>query len=328
MDATAKIKRVYLDDLSHGEKSDVSLWIYLSNGQQIVLNLNEKRDDMLFAGVAAGRYNSDPLTDGSRFYWPDGPSFTLGNVVETLLSDSGGVITEATAYEGRPDEIDVTLAGGHMISVLLTPAYMYGGQPQAGGGRVFWPNGLSVTLDEIIAPFRGDGTVRTEDPGNEGPGNSGRKSRNKWIAASLAACAVLIVAVAVVLPEASLSHDADVIEFEDGLVPLAAPDFEQDVVFPDAEDITIPADTTNIKMPLYNPAGNSCYLTFRVTLTDSGEILYISELAAPGMETEGVTFVRPLEQGEYRAILDIRAYSADGMFRIDKVSKEFIITVT
>ena len=84
MDRMAKIKKVYLDDLSVGEKVDMSLEIRLDNGQIIILSLNDKGDDPRFADIVAGRYMEQPTTDGERVYLPGGSSIGLNEIIATL----------------------------------------------------------------------------------------------------------------------------------------------------------------------------------------------------------------------------------------------------
>ena len=80
----AKIKKVYLDDLSVGEKVDMSLEIRLDNGQIIIFSLNDKGDDPRFADIVAGRYMEQPKTDGERVYLPGGSSIGLNEIIATL----------------------------------------------------------------------------------------------------------------------------------------------------------------------------------------------------------------------------------------------------
>ena len=150
MDNAVKIRRVYLDDLTSDGEPDVTMAIHLDNGQRITLNLNEIANDPRYADCVSSDHSSDPQTDGVRLFWADGRSVTLSAILEAIVSDSGGVIAEVEAYEGQADEIDVTLTGGHMISLSLAPEYKEGGAPQTDGARVSWQNGLSLTLDEIL----------------------------------------------------------------------------------------------------------------------------------------------------------------------------------
>jgi len=128
------------------------------------------------------------------------------------------------------------------------------------------------------------------------------------------------------------------IHFEFNPIPLAAP------LFPDAQaetytgegnslsysilgydKITIPADTINVGIELINPEGNSCLFTFEIVLRDTEETLYRSGTVAPSMYVGNITLLRPLEKGEYKAVLNIRIYEPGSLSAMNKASVEFDI---
>ena len=84
-----KIKAVYLDDNSSGGKTDISLDIYLSNGQIIIYSLNDRKDDPRFADILSGDYSEEALTDGERISWPNGVSISLDEILNSLHGPDG-----------------------------------------------------------------------------------------------------------------------------------------------------------------------------------------------------------------------------------------------
>ena len=60
-----------------------------------------------------------------------------------------------------------------------------------------------------------------------------------------------------------------------------------------------------------NPEGNPCYFVIEIELTDTGEILYTSDLLPPGYSISAFNLKRALEAGEYNAIVHYKTYSFD-----------------
>jgi len=153
------MKRVYLDvlpgDWNADFSLDVSLTIHFDNGQLVILNLVNKGYDPRFADIVSGKYKSDPMTDGTRFFWYGAPAITSDEVIDMLLSDSNGRISAIECYENRLDDIDVTLSGGHTLLLSLPPQYRAWGRPTTDGKRICWQNGSCLTIDEIITTLFG-----------------------------------------------------------------------------------------------------------------------------------------------------------------------------
>jgi len=91
-------------------------------------------------------------------------------------------------------------------------------------------------------------------------------------------------------------------------------------------DFSIPADTVNIQMILFNPENNDCYLSFTIVLTDSDKTLYSSDLIAPGMCVEDLTFSIGLNKGAHNAVVKIRAYSIEEFTIFNTVDVPVIVT--
>ena len=356
MERTAKIKRVYLDDLSYCGEPDVTLTIHMDNGQRIMLNMDEKQDDPGCFWIGSGRYDSDPATDGARFYWPDGAGMTLDEVMD-MLSGCGCGITGVETYEGRSDDIDVSLVCGHTLSLTLPEEFSEAGRPESNGRSVYWENGMCLSMDDMLAMIlrsdksaaSGAGVINAEgavdasssarvkssDGAKDVAGVKGvadAKSpvnfeavvtrRRTQVTAVLASCAAVVVVVLMAIQ----SFQKPSVDLDDLPVPKGV--FPFGVVFPDIGDISVPAGAQDLQMSLSNLPGNDCIFVFEIVLADTGEVLFSSEQVGPGDEIRNVTLIRPLEKGEYRAVLNTRAYDVGSEVPFDELNAEFIITVT
>lgn len=68
----------------------------------------------------------------------------------------------------------------------------------------------------------------------------------------------------------------------------------------------VPAgQTKNISVPLTNPTENRCYFQFTITLDETGEVLYESQLVPPSEGIYLIDISRPLEAGIYSATIFI-----------------------
>lgn len=99
-------------------------------------------------------------------------------------------------------------------------------------------------------------------------------------------------------------------------------------VFPEFDSVTIPAETQNVKISLPNPEENNCYLSFAIILADTGEPIYASGMIKPGMCLEDITLQWGLPEGEYDAIMKIRAFAPKGFAEIDSKDIEFSLKAT
>ncbi|MCL2616151.1 MAG: hypothetical protein FWD96_00745 [Defluviitaleaceae bacterium] len=120
----------------------------------------------------------------------------------------------------------------------------------------------------------------------------------------------------------------DTIYIFDDPVPLAAmPSFEGGIVFPVVEDAAVPAGSKDMAIELYNSERNSAWFVFEIAMADTGEVLYTSELSAPGTRINTVE-IMPFEKGVHKATLNIRAYNIDSLVVIDSISVDFIINAS
>ncbi len=86
------------------------------------------------------------------------------------------------------------------------------------------------------------------------------------------------------------------------------------IKIPGYDTVTLPANTKNVKMILLNPKDNPCYFQFELMV--KGETYYMSNLVEPSKCIEDLTLTKPLIKGEYKAVLQIRAYSLDGNYTV------------
>lgn len=89
--------------------------------------------------------------------------------------------------------------------------------------------------------------------------------------------------------------------------------------------ITIAAEETEVIMNLMNPEGNPCYFTFELVLTEAGETVYTSKMVEPGKAITNVTLSRPLEKGEYPAVIKITTASLEDGSQMNGANVETII---
>lgn len=89
--------------------------------------------------------------------------------------------------------------------------------------------------------------------------------------------------------------------------------------------ITIDAGETEVTMNLMNPKGNPCYFTFELVLTESDETIYTSKMVEPGKTITNVTLSRPLEKGEYPAVIKITTASLEDGSQMNGANVETIL---
>lgn len=80
---------------------------------------------------------------------------------------------------------------------------------------------------------------------------------------------------------------------------------------------------------LSNPKENPCYFKFEIVLSDTGEVIYTSDLVPPGYAISKFKLNRALEAGSYSAVVHIRPYSFDKEQRpLTKFDSKTVIEVT
>ena len=72
--------------VSVGALDGDSFGITLESGHTILLELAGRVHEPVFAELIQSGMFCKPLTDGERIYWPGGPSITVAEILEMLLS--------------------------------------------------------------------------------------------------------------------------------------------------------------------------------------------------------------------------------------------------
>ena len=122
---------------------------------------------------------------------------------------------------------------------------------------------------------------------------------------------LIAAAAAIAISQSSLLRPET--EIMDGRAPLALPEFveESGILYPIVGNAVLAAGEAAAEIPLRNPGGNTCLLTFEIALTETGESLYQSEFVAPSEYIEEEKLARGLAEGRYEAELIIRVYDPE-----------------
>ena len=84
----------------------------------------------------------------------------------------------------------------------------------------------------------------------------------------------------------------------------------QGVAIPGWGSIEIPANQQRVSVDFYNPEANDglFYLTYKLSLADTGEVLYESNAIPPGKHIQSITLSRALPAGTYAAMIHVQPY--------------------
>lgn len=99
------------------------------------------------------------------------------------------------------------------------------------------------------------------------------------------------------------------------------------IEIPGYPSIAIPAETRDVSVALLNPEGNPCYFTFELVLRDTEEVLYTSKLVPPGQAIYEITLSRPLEAGEYDAVIRLSTTSVEDGSAMNGANIETVLIV-
>ena len=85
---------------------------------------------------------------------------------------------------------------------------------------------------------------------------------------------------------------------------------EPNVAIPGWGSITIPANQQTVSVDFFNPEANEglYYLTFKLILSDTGEVLYESNAVPPGKHIQTITLSRALPAGTYDVAVHVQPY--------------------
>ena len=165
------------------------------------------------------------------------------------------------------------------------------------------------------------------------------RRRKRWETAGIifGICAMVSVVVIVIFPITNLP-DNEYIFLNDEQTPIAAVPFpqidenaklytgdEKEIIIPYIDNATISADTSEAIMVLFNPETNIYGFTFEISLKDTGETLYKSDLVEPGMCIENPKLSRTLTKGKYDAVLQIQFYELDNLILKNSAEVYFIL---
>ena len=209
---------------------------------------------------------------------------------------------------------------------------------------------LMLNDDTIVSTFASDDETAEDYPEQSppiGPAQAAEVIRRRrapgvkrGILAIASVICIAVVLAGFVLINKWLSNPADYYRILDDQTPLAefplqgidgnAKKFTGEakvIVIPVVNDVTILAGAKEAKIHLLNPADNACYLAFKIVIEGSEDVLYSSNLIEPGMYLEEITLSRGLARGEYRATMEIRAYSLEDIIETNNFSVKFHIKV-
>lgn len=112
------------------------------------------------------------------------------------------------------------------------------------------------------------------------------------------------------------------------ITPVPAPT-EPGVAVPGWGSMTIPAGVTEVATSMQNPEANEgwYYLTFELRFKDTDEVIFTTGLIPPGQYCNKVTLTRPLEKGEYAAVVHVQPYRISDMSPTNNADMETLLIV-
>ncbi len=85
------------------------------------------------------------------------------------------------------------------------------------------------------------------------------------------------------------------------------------ITLPGYSALAFAANQKKVALELPNPTGNPCYFRYTLTIVETGEEIYRSELLEPGKALETITLNNSLAKGTYTLRIEIDTFSlADG----------------
>ncbi len=82
-----------------------------------------------------------------------------------------------------------------------------------------------------------------------------------------------------------------------------------DITLPGYPALTFFANSKKVALELPNPSGNPCYFRYTLTIVETGEEIYQSELLEPGKMLKTITLTRALPAGTYTLRIEIDTFS-------------------
>ena len=100
------------------------------------------------------------------------------------------------------------------------------------------------------------------------------------------------------------------------------------ITLPGYPTLTFLANHKKVALELPNPTGNPCYFRYTLTIVETGEEIYCSELLEPGKALQTITLNQALAAGTYTLRIEIDTYSlADGTTPMNGGVQEVILIV-
>ena len=148
------------------------------------------------------------------------------------------------------------------------------------------------------------------------------------IAVAVAIVAVLVVG-GVLLGTLLGNKDIDdpIVDYTGPLVNQN-PDDPSSIALPGYSALVFPANSKKVTLELPNPSGNPCYFQYALTVVETGEEIYRSELLEPGKMVKGLTLNKALPAGTYTLRITIDTFSLlDGTTPMNGGVQEVELTV-
>ncbi len=86
------------------------------------------------------------------------------------------------------------------------------------------------------------------------------------------------------------------------------------IKIPGYSTIVVEADKKNVNVDIMNPEENEVYFKVKFILSESGELIYESQLIKPGQHLYEIELVRGLAAGEYKLLIEYETFLMDGSY--------------
>ena len=106
------------------------------------------------------------------------------------------------------------------------------------------------------------------------------------------------------------------------------PDDPSSIALPGYSALVFSANSKKVTLELPNPSGNPCYFQYALTVVETGEEIYRSELLEPGKMVKDLTLNKALPAGTYTLRITIDTFSLlDGTTPMNGGVQEVELTV-
>ncbi|MEG1500628.1 MAG: hypothetical protein RR396_01590 [Clostridiales bacterium] len=87
------------------------------------------------------------------------------------------------------------------------------------------------------------------------------------------------------------------------------------------------ANDQSAEVNFLNPASNPCFFVFALVLDKTGQVIYQSQMVAPGKFLPRIQLQHGLAQGEYPATIQITTFSLDNLQNMNGSNQKTLINV-